>query len=116
MALGYNRGVNALRLLAATVLLCAASARADDPGIVPLELVVGEPVVVSQGPVRGLLCDDGSLVEATEVKGLPALVGRRPGRTLCSLTNAVSLRVVYRVTVREPGGAAGGTGGTGASR
>jgi hypothetical protein len=101
-----------LRACLAACLLAAGPALADDPGEIPLELEVGKATVVSRGPVRNLICDDGALVEATEVEGFPALRGRAAGKTICSLTDASSMRRVYRVTVvaSAPGGP-GGPGG-----
>jgi hypothetical protein len=93
-----------LRAFLAAALLAAGPALADDPGEIPLDLRVGEATVVSKGPVRMLICDDAGLVEATEVDGFPALRGRAAGKTLCSLTDASSMRRVYRVTVIDTGG------------
>jgi hypothetical protein len=76
-----------------------SGARADDPGVIPLEVVVGQVTVVSSGPVRSLICDDPSLVQAVFTDGGPGLKGLRAGTTTCSLTDTLSMRRVFRVAV-----------------
>jgi hypothetical protein len=99
--------MRALAACLAAALLAGGAARADDPGEIPLTLEVGKATVVSQGPVRVVLCDDPAKVEVTEQGGFPALRGKAPGRTTCSLTDAMSMRRVFRVTVVDaPGGGA----------
>jgi len=77
----------------------APGARADDPGVIPLEVLVGHVTVVSSGPVRNLICDDPSLVQSVFTDGGPGLKGLRAGTTTCSLTDTLSMRRVYRVVV-----------------
>ena len=91
----------------AAALLAGGAARADDPGEIPLTLEVGKATVVSRGPIRVVLCDDPGKVEVTEQDGFPALRGKAAGKTICSLTDALSMRRVYRVTVVDaPAGGA----------
>jgi hypothetical protein len=86
----------------AAMLLAAGTARADDPGEIPLTLEVGKATVISRGPVRVVLCDDPATVEVTDQDGFPALRGKSPGRTVCSLTDASSMRRIFRITVVNP--------------
>jgi hypothetical protein len=90
-------------LAASVVLLAAAPGGADDdPGVIPFELETGQTVVVSTGPIRNLICDDGSLVEPVFTGQGVALKGRRAGTTLCSYQDAMSMRRVLRVVVVAP--------------
>jgi hypothetical protein len=102
----------ALASLAAASLLVAGSAfAADDPGVIPLQIVVGEVAPVGPGPVRSLVCDDASLVQPTDAGGSPGLRGLRAGTTLCSVTDALSIRRTYRVVVVEAAGSPAKPGG-----
>jgi len=85
--------------IAASIWAGASNTRADDPGIIPLELVVGQVTVVSSGPVRNLICDDPSLVQSVFTDAGPGLKGLSVGTTTCSLTDTLSMRRVYRVVV-----------------
>ena len=40
----------------------AATAAPDDPGVIKLEIWVGQDASISGGPIREFLCDDGTLV------------------------------------------------------
>jgi hypothetical protein len=97
--------------IAASLWAGASSTRADDPGIIPLELVVGQVTVVSSGPVRNLICDDPSLVQSVFTDAGPGLKGLSAGTTTCSLTDTLSMRRVYRVVVvAKPSGPSGPQG------
>lgn len=85
--------------IAASLLAGASGARADDPGVIPLEIVVGQVTVVSSGPVRNLICDDPGLVQPVFTDAGPGLKGLGTGTTTCSLTDTLSMRRVYRVVV-----------------
>ncbi len=85
--------------VAAAIAFAAHSPRADDPGEIPLAVAVGAVVPIGPGPVRQVICDDVSVVQLLDTDEGPALKGLSPGQTLCSLVNAASVRVVYRVTV-----------------
>jgi hypothetical protein len=91
--------------------LSVSGAAADDPGVIPMEIRVGEVVPVGPGPVRSLICDSPGLVEPTDQGGSPGLRGLRPGTTLCSLTDALSIRRTFRVLVVEPPAASSKPGG-----
>jgi len=88
--------------IAASLWAGAFGTRADDPGVIPLEIVVGKVTVVSSGPVRNLICDDPSLVQPVFTDAGPGLKGLSAGTTTCSLTDSVSMRRVYRVVVVAP--------------
>jgi hypothetical protein len=97
--------------IAASLWAGASDTRADDPGIIPLELVVGQVTVVSSGPVRNLICDDPSLVQSVFTDAGPGLKGMGAGTTTCSLTDTLSMRRVYRVVVvAKPSGPSGPQG------
>ena len=99
------------RVAALAAALAASPAGAADPGELQLAVEVGSAAPVGPAPVRNLICDDGSVVQAVDTAMGPALKGVRPGRTLCSFLDATSVRRVYRVTVvaPPPGGPDGGT-------
>ena len=100
----------AVSVVAGALLVGAGVARAaDDPGVIRMELAVGEDTMVSRGPVREFLCDDGGLVKLEFLPNGVALRGLRAGSTLCSFRDAASVRNVVRVVVREAGSAPGGT-------
>lgn len=103
------RSVGFPLVLAAAALLLGTVARGDDPAVIPLEVQVGESVAIGPPPIRNLVCDDGALVKPVDVGGAPALKGLAPGTTLCSYTDALSVRRTCRVTVRDPS-ATPGTG------
>jgi hypothetical protein len=88
--------------IAASLWAGASDTRADDPGIIPLEIVVGQVTVVSSGPVRNLICDDPGLVQPVFTDAGPGLKGLRAGTTTCSMTDTLSMRRVYRVLVVAP--------------
>ncbi len=99
--------------LAAGLLVAAVpAAGADDPAVIRLTIVVGDVAPVGPGPVRNLICDDAGLVEPTDVGGSPGLRGLRAGSTLCSLTDALSIRRTYRVVVVDRRGQQGRDGST----
>lgn len=100
----------AVSVVAGALLLGAGSAgAADDPGVIRLELFVGEDAGVSSGPVREFLCDDGGLVKLEFQANGVALRGLRAGTTICSFRDAASVRRVLRVVVRDGASPAGGT-------
>ena len=78
---------------------------ADDPGVIQFEILLGQGGVISGGPVRDFLCDDGSLVKLEFSDAGVALRGLRVGTTLCSFRNPASVRQVMRVVVKAPPGA-----------
>ncbi len=88
-------------------LALAAPAFADDPGVIPLRLFVGDTVPLEPAPVRNLVCDDATLVTPVDTPRGPALLGKAVGTTLCSFTDAYAMRRVCRITV-EPAPAPGG--------
>jgi len=92
---------HAFGLAAAAVLVAVAPARADDPAATVVTLQVGEATPVGPAPVRQLICDDGNVVEVVDAGTGPALRARAPGTTLCSFVDSLSVRRVYRITVRE---------------
>jgi hypothetical protein len=106
-----SRPVALATLAAASILVAGIAVAADDPGVIPLQIVVGEVAPVGPGPVRSLVCDDPGLVQPTDQDGSPGLRGVRAGTTLCSLTNALSVRRTYRVVVVEAGGSPSQPGG-----
>jgi len=91
----------------AFALLTASKAAAADPGEIPLTVAVGALAPVGPGPVRQVICDDGGIVEIVDTDQGPAMRGLRPGKTVCSLIDAMSVRRVYRVTVASPPPASG---------
>ena len=93
------RSVVMASLAGAALSVAGAAAAADDPGVIPMPIRVGEVVPVGPGPVRNLICDSPGLVEPTDEGGTPGLRGLRAGTTLCSLTDALSIRRTYRVVV-----------------
>ena len=101
--MGGTRAI-AIAAAAASLLLAGRAGAADDPGVIPMTIVVGESVPVGPGPVRNLICDDPGMVQPTDAGGGPALLGVRVGTTLCSVTDALSIRRTYRVVVVESGG------------
>jgi hypothetical protein len=96
------RSVGFPLVLAAAALLIGTPARADDPAVIPIDVLVGESVPIGPPPIRNLVCDDASLVKPVEVGGAPALRGLAPGTTLCSYTDSLSVRRTCRITVRDP--------------
>jgi len=104
-----SRPIAVAALAAAFLLLPGGGSAADDPGVIPLRIVKGESVSVGPGPVRTLICDDPSLVQPVVVDGVPAFRGVKLGTTLCSLTDALSVRRVYRVDVVATGSSTGGS-------
>jgi hypothetical protein len=98
-------------LAGAALSVAGAAAAADDPGVIQMEIRVGEVGPVGPGPVRNLICDNAGLVEPTDQGGSPGLRGLRAGTTLCSLTDALSIRRTFRVLVVEPPAASSKSGG-----
>lgn len=89
-----------------TVLLVAGTAvAADDPGVIRVEMLVGEDATVSGGPIRNFMCDDGSLVKLEFLENAVVLKALRAGTTLCSFRDVASVRKVVRVVVRDPAAA-----------
>ncbi len=80
----------------------AATAAPDEPGVIKLEIWVGQDASISGGPVREFMCDDGTLVRLEFIEGGVAMKGLKPGTTLCSYRDAASMRRVVRVIVRQP--------------
>ncbi len=78
-------------------------------GAPDVRVEVGKSVVVSPGPISRLICDD-PIVEPVATDAGMTFKGLRPGKTTCSFTNAVPVRVIMTVEVFAPpgGGAAGG--------
>jgi hypothetical protein len=93
-------------LSAAALLLSGVGSAADDPGVIRVEMLLGQDATISGGPIRELICDDGNLVKVEYVADGVALKGLRVGTTLCSFRDAASVRQVLRVVVREPPAAA----------
>jgi hypothetical protein len=93
----------AVVLAAGAIGLAGPASGADDPGVVPFELEVGEARKISSGPVRELICDQGGLVEPGFTDTGVVLKGLRAGTTLCSFRDAASIRTVLRVTVLAAG-------------
>jgi hypothetical protein len=98
-------------LAGAALFLAGAAVAADDPGVIPMQIVVGEVVPIGPGPVRSLICDSPGLVEPTDQGGSPGLRGVSVGTTLCSLTDALSIRRTYRVVVVATPAASSKSGG-----
>jgi hypothetical protein len=97
----------AVVLAAGAIGLAGPASGADDPGVVPFELEVGEVKRISAGPVRELICDDGSLVAPAFRDDGVVLKGLRAGTTLCSYRDVASIRTVLRVVVVVPPGRGG---------
>ena len=72
---------------------------ADDPGVIPFQVEVGEAKRISAGPVREFICDEGGLVELAFTDAGVVLKGLRTGTTLCSFRDPSSVRMVLRVVV-----------------
>ncbi len=99
----------AVAFASAAALASAPAFAADDPGVIPLRIVMGESASVGPGPVRTLICDDPSLVQPIDIDGAPAFRAIKVGTTLCSLTDVLSVRRIYRVVVVAAGSSAGGS-------
>jgi hypothetical protein len=80
----------------------AGAAAPDEPGVIKLEIWVGQDASISGGPVREFMCDDGTLVRLEFVDDGVAMKGLRPGTTLCSYRDAASMKRIVRVIVRQP--------------
>jgi hypothetical protein len=98
-------------MVGAALFVAGAAAAADDPGVIPMKIVVGQVAPIGPGPVRSLICDDAGLVEPTDQGGSPGLRAVRVGTTLCSVTDALSVRRTYRVVVVEAPASASQPGG-----
>ena len=107
----WSRSIAMASLAVASLVVAGTAGAADDPGVIPLQIVVGEVAPVGPGPVRNLICDDASLVQPTDAGGSPGLRGVRAGTTLCSLTDALSTRRTYRIVVVEAPGSSSTPGG-----
>jgi len=105
----WTRRIAVAALAATFLLLPAAGSAADDPGVIPLRIVMGESASVGPGPVRTLICDDPSLVQPIDLDGAPAFRAVKVGTTLCSLTDVLSVRRIYRVVVVSAGSSTGGS-------
>lgn len=106
----WSRPVAVSVVAGALVLVAGVAGAADEPGVIRLSIRVGESAPIGPGPVRNLICDDAGLVQPTDAGGAPALRGVRAGTTLCSVTDALSVRRTYRVVVVDRGSGQG-TGG-----
>ncbi len=98
-----SRAIAAATMAVGLLLVAGGAGAADDPGVIPLTVNVGESVPVGPGPVRNLICDDPGLVQPVDAADGPSLLGVRAGTTLCSVTDALSVRRTYRVVVVEAG-------------
>jgi hypothetical protein len=104
--------VRRLLVAAAVALAAGEGVRAQDPAEDVVALQVGEAAPVGPAPVRNVICDDPSVVRLEDGPTGPVLKGLSPGKTRCSLTDAVSVRRFYRVTVvAAPPGAPAPAGG-----
>jgi hypothetical protein len=90
-------------VLVAGCLALGAPARADDPAVVQVRLAVGETVPLGPAPVRNLICDDASLIDVVDTPAGAGLRGKAAGATLCSFTDATSIRKTCRVTIVAAG-------------
>ncbi len=103
-------------LLAIAATLAVAAIAALSPGAFALaqaqvgapdvRVEVGKSVVVSPGPISRLICDD-PIVEPVATDSGMTFRGLKPGRTTCSFTNAVPVRVIMSVEVVPASGGAG---------
>ncbi len=105
----WTRRIAVAALATTFLLLPTAGSAADDPGVIPLRIVMGESASVGPGPVRTLICDDPSLVQPIDIDGAPAFRAIKVGTTLCSLTDVLSVRRIYRVVVVAAGSSASGS-------
>jgi hypothetical protein len=105
----WTRSIAVAALTAAFLLLPRGASASDDPGVIPLRIVQGQSVSVGPGPVRTLICDDPTLVQPTVADGVPSFLGVKIGTTLCSLTDVLSVRRIYRVVVVGAGSSTGGS-------
>jgi hypothetical protein len=85
--------------LAVAILGAPAAAPAQVPGETALTLPVGESAPVGPPPVRNAICDDPSVARLEDGPSGPVLRAVAPGTTRCSMTDAVSVRRLYRITV-----------------
>jgi len=102
-----------VRFLLLGLALAPLASAAQDKGEIPLTVEVGKTANLCPCPVRGVMCDDPSLVEIVDEGGKTALRGKRPGTTVCSVFTPTSARRVYRVKVEPPGGGGQPDGGPG---
>jgi hypothetical protein len=100
--MGWPRSVVVLLLSAAGLVSPGPAGAADDPGVIRVEIEVGQEATVSGGPIRELICDDGSLVKIVFNADGVAMLGLRAGSTQCSFRDAASMRRVLRVIVKDP--------------
>jgi hypothetical protein len=92
----------AIAAVAAAFLFTGRADAADDPGVIQVDIIVGQDATVSGGPIREFLCDDGNLVKLEFIENGVAMKGLRAGTTLCSFRDIASVRRVVRVVVRDP--------------
>ncbi len=88
----------AATLAVATISPGATALAQAQVGAPDLRVEVGKSVVVSPGPISRLICDD-PIVEPVPTDAGMTFKGLRPGKTTCSFTNAVPVRVVMTVEV-----------------
>jgi hypothetical protein len=112
----WTRRIAVAALAATFSLLPSVGSAADDPGVIPMRIILGQSASVGPGPVRTLICDDPSLVQPIDLDGAPAFRAMKVGTTLCSLTDALSIRRTYRVVVVGAGSPTGGSPSTAEGR
>jgi hypothetical protein len=98
-------------LVAGALFLAGPALAADDPGVLRMEIETGQSAPIGPPPVRNLICDDPAIVRPVDAEGAPALKALRAGSTLCSFTDSLSVRRIYRVIVKDAGGGGSGPGG-----
>jgi hypothetical protein len=85
--------------------VAAQDTPAVDDKSYPITVGVGQAVnICTTGtvicPVRFTMCADTSIATIREGDNGPAIVGVKPGTTLCYTTSANAVRFAYAVTVR----------------
>src|SRR3989304_10281285 len=84
-----------------------ADAPTQYPGPYPVELKVGEVIIVSKSfdivpPVITPICDDLKVVDVVDTPNGPAFKGITPGKTLCSVrAGAGGHRRVFSITANR---------------
>ncbi len=101
----WIRAIAVACVAAAALLVAGTAIAADDPGVIRVEMLVGEEATVSGGPIRNFMCDDGTLVKLEFLENSVAMKGLRAGTTLCSFRDVASVRKVVRVVVLDPAAA-----------
>jgi hypothetical protein len=106
-----NIVVNVLSIALVTILFAIAAnpaATQDHPAVgepYPITVGVGQAISICRTgtiicPARSPICDDTSIATVRGGKDGLAIVGVKPGATLCSVMSAVGVRFLYAVTVR----------------